>query len=116
MNVPGQCHIGEHRHAREQFNVLKCPADTDANHFMRMQIGNILVIEDYPAFLRMVKAGNAIKQTGFTGSIRSNDSHQFSGMDIKINVFNGNNATKAQAQIFNCQLSLFIFFPPATHY
>ncbi len=56
---------------REEFDVLECPTDTHSDELMSMEMCNIFSVENYFPFLRVVKPGNAIEQTGFTCPVGS---------------------------------------------
>jgi hypothetical protein len=81
-----------------------------------MKIGNVLVVKYYLPLLGAVKPRNAVKQTGFTRPVGTDNSHQFAGINVKINILHGRNAAKIKMQIFNFQLGFFIFFSPTAHY
>ena len=44
----------------------------------------------------MIKTGNTIEEACFTGAVGTDHRHQFAGMNIKINILDGNNAAETQ--------------------
>jgi hypothetical protein len=64
----------------------------------------------------VVKPGNAIEQTGFTRPIGTDNGHQFTGADSKVDLFDRNYTAKAQAETFNRQFGFLIFFIPVAYY
>jgi hypothetical protein len=60
-----------------------------------MQIGYVLIIEDYHTLLGVIITGNAIEQTCFTCPIGTDNCHQFTSVDDKVDLFDRNYTAKA---------------------
>jgi hypothetical protein len=73
MDMTRQRHIGQDGHAGKQLDVLESSADTDADQLVRMQMRNVLAVENNLPLLRMIESGNAIEQTGFACAVRPYD-------------------------------------------
>src|SRR5512145_1281349 len=116
VDMTRQRHIGQDGHSGKQFYILKGSADADADQLMRMQMGDVLTVEDDLPLLGMVKPGDAVEQTGFARAVGSNHSHQFAGMHGHVNVLDRHNAAEAETQILYFQFGFFVFFGPADHY
>jgi len=91
-----QRHVGQYTHAGKQLDILKCPADTDSHQLVRVQMSDVLSIKDNFPLLGMIKTGNTVEQTGFTRSIGSDYSHQFTGMHGQINILDRYHTTETQ--------------------
>jgi hypothetical protein len=63
------------------------------------------VIVDF-AFLRLVKAIDAIEQSGLAGPIRSNDSQNFIIPDLQAHLIKGKDPAKAEHEVVNPNFNL----------
>ena len=99
MDMPCQQHIGQHGHARKKLNVLKGPADTDLDQFMRRKMGNIPVVKMHAAFLGTVKTGHAVQQACLAGAVRSDHRNELTGMHLQVDVVQGPDPTEAKGEI-----------------
>ena len=67
--------------------------------------GRRLVEKSYLAFGRFIYAGDQVKRSGFTGTIRSNNAHNFARLDLQIHILHGNQPTENFCDFFQVEQS-----------
>ena len=88
-HVPRGHDVVQRAHAREKFDVLEGPRQTEPGGSIRPDAGDTLIFEVYFTFLRLVEAVDAVQYTGLAGAIGPDYRQYFPGADIDADIGEG---------------------------
>jgi hypothetical protein len=99
--VPGSHDVILSAEPGVELDVLKSSGNAEFGKLIRTHAGNSLpVIVDF-TFLRLVKAIDAIEQSGLTGPIRSDDSQNLIIPDVQAHLIKGKDPAEAEHKVVN---------------
>src|SRR5215468_2368280 len=102
--MPSHHDVVEHAQVREQFNVLERAAKPKPCHRAGVEARNILTAEENATFTP-VDAVDAIEGAGFAGAVRPDQCEELRRANLEREALQHGETAKAQAQIFNFELS-----------
>ena len=93
--------VFQDRHVRKQFNRLKGARNTKFGDFMGFEVLDGIILKADDTFSWRERAGNHIKQGGFTSPIGTDDGFDDTAFDLKIKVNQGRKSAKGHNDIFH---------------
>ena len=88
-------------HMLKELHLLKCSSNTSRWYIVSPYPGNVIAFEDYPSFIWIVYSANAIKDSGFARTIRSDNTVYFTLIHCKAHVRQGRYSAEIDRKIIN---------------
>jgi hypothetical protein len=89
----------EHRHGREQREVLEGPADTEPGDAMAGQAEDGPALEQDVAVVGRVEAAEAIEERGLAGAVGPDESHDLPGLHLEGDPLERDNAPEPHRDV-----------------
>jgi hypothetical protein len=103
MDVPTQSDIIEYRGTLEELNLLERPRDSHSCPMIGFQFSDLFSFEIDSAFLRMVKAIDAVQQDRFSSAVGTNDRENLAFFDCKTYIQQGLDTSEGHMDFFDLQ-------------
>ena len=93
-----QLDVVEDRHPLEEGDVLEGPGQAERGAPGGRHAGHVAPLEDDPARLRAVEAGDAVEQAGLAGAVRPDDGGDAAPPDAQVDAGEGLHAAEGQGE------------------
>ncbi len=101
--VAAQHQVVEHRHLREQLDVLEGAGDPQVGDAIRAHPEEVLAHEPDRPLLGVIHARDAVEDRGLAGAVGTDDGEQLPGLDREAHVVDGGDAGKRQGHVLEIE-------------
>ena len=104
MDMTSEFDVVQDIHVAEKLHVLEGAGDSQFGDFMGLDPGDLLAFKEDPALFRVIKAVDAIQQTGFSGPVGPDNGEDLSLFYPGADPGKGIDAPEGQGNIVHHQL------------
>ena len=93
----------EHRHVGENLDDLKTARQPELGDQMWRQTGDVAVVKDDAAAVRLLKSGDRAECGGLAGAIGTDQRHDLSSVDGKLKIVHGYKTAEPPREVFDLE-------------